>query len=404
MKCVEDDKVNVGDALLHAIQNESIESVVMLLNHARNKKNLRGIFGELPSTSFSPDMTPLILAAIIDNYAIIHLLLDSGFTIEHPHPIRCRCEVCGRKHGSFNSLGHSRSRLNTYRALASPSLICLTSRDPLLTAFELSDQMRQLGFLEVEFRADYHRLAAQCRQFGVDLLDQVRDSNELETVLNYDAEFRYFEERQRVWKRHSISNSSQELTIMASEINDDLSLARLKMAIRYRQKQFIAHPSCQQYLSSIWYSAIPGFRQMSVVAQFLVLLTIAIVSPVLSLVNLVVPNTKAGRLVCQPFIKFVCHACSFLVFLGLLLLQSQRIDIFNWKVASQLGQRGPNPTSTEWAIVVFVVGNVWADATVLRQLGISNYLGDRWNLYTFLVNNLFVGVCFLRTVNIYTVR
>ena len=48
-----------------------------------------------------------------------------------------------------------RSRINSYRALASPSLIALSSKDPILTAFELSWELRRLSFAEHEFKSEY---------------------------------------------------------------------------------------------------------------------------------------------------------------------------------------------------------------------------------------------------------
>ena len=56
---------------------------------------------------------------------------------------------------SEDSLRHSRSRINAYRALASPSLIALSSKDPILTAFELSWELRRLSFAEHEFKSEY---------------------------------------------------------------------------------------------------------------------------------------------------------------------------------------------------------------------------------------------------------
>jgi transient-receptor-potential-like protein len=47
------------------------------------------------------------------------------------------------------------SRLNEYRALASPSLIALSSNDPILTAFRLSWELRNLAFAEQESKSDY---------------------------------------------------------------------------------------------------------------------------------------------------------------------------------------------------------------------------------------------------------
>ena len=49
----------------------------------------------------------------------------------------------------------SMSRLNAYKALASPSLIALTSKDPILTAFKLSNQLKSLSKMESQFCKEY---------------------------------------------------------------------------------------------------------------------------------------------------------------------------------------------------------------------------------------------------------
>ncbi|CAG7729283.1 unnamed protein product [Allacma fusca] len=66
----------------------------------------------------------------------------------------CGCDDCVNSRQE-DSLRHSRSRINSYRALASPSLIALSSKDPILTAFELSWELRRLFFAEHEFKAEY---------------------------------------------------------------------------------------------------------------------------------------------------------------------------------------------------------------------------------------------------------
>ena len=67
---------------------------------------------------------------------------------------RCGCDECVISRFD-DSLRHSRSRINAYRALASPSLIALSSKDPILTAFELSWELRRLSFLEHEFKVQF---------------------------------------------------------------------------------------------------------------------------------------------------------------------------------------------------------------------------------------------------------
>jgi hypothetical protein len=67
---------------------------------------------------------------------------------------RCGCDNCIQQ-SQEDSLHFSVSRLNEYRALASPSLIALSSNDPILTAFQLSWELRNLAFAEQESKSDY---------------------------------------------------------------------------------------------------------------------------------------------------------------------------------------------------------------------------------------------------------
>lgn len=107
------------------------------------------------------------------------------------------------------------SRVNEYRALASPSLIALSSSDPLLTAFQLSWELRNLAFTEQECKSEYLELRRQCQQFAVDLLDQSRSSHELAIILNHDPDSLPYVE------------------------GEHMKLARLELAINYKQKKVI---------------------------------------------------------------------------------------------------------------------------------------------------------------------
>lgn len=49
--------------------------------------------------------------------------------------------------------------MDIYRCLASPSLIMLTEEDPILRAFELSADLKELSLVEVEFRCDCRRIS-----------------------------------------------------------------------------------------------------------------------------------------------------------------------------------------------------------------------------------------------------
>lgn len=144
--------------------------------------------------------------------------------------LRCGCDDC-IKESEEDSLRQALSRINEYRALASPSLIALSSSDPILTAFQLSWELRNLAFAEPvirfllitivlysffvvqECKSEYLELRRQCQQFAVDLLQQSRSSQELAVILNHDPDSPPYEE------------------------GDHMKLARLELAITYKQKK-----------------------------------------------------------------------------------------------------------------------------------------------------------------------
>uniref|UniRef100_A0A8C7FY12 Transient receptor potential cation channel, subfamily C, member 4a n=1 Tax=Oncorhynchus kisutch TaxID=8019 RepID=A0A8C7FY12_ONCKI len=361
--------VYVGDALLHAIRKEVVGAVEMLLNHKKpsGEKQVPPILLDKQFSNFTPDITPIILAAHTNNYEIIKLLVQKGVSMPQPHEVRCNCMECVSS-SDVDSLRHSRSRLNIYKALASPSLLALSSEDPFLTAFQLSWELQELSKVENEFKSEYEELSQQCKQFAKDLLDQTRSSRELELILNY---------------RDDINPLLDENT------ND---LARLKLAIKYTQKEFVAQPNCQQLLASRWYDEFPGWRRRHWAGKFLTCVFIGLLFPLLSLCYLVSPKSRYGHFIRKPFIKFICHTTSYLTFLFLLLLASQHI------VSTDPNRQGPPPTVVEWMILPWVLGFIWTEIKQMWDGGFQDYIHDWWNLMDFVMNSLYLATISLKFV------
>lgn len=162
--------------------------------------------------------------------------------------------MCYQSHLHPCSFFCVRFRLDIYRCLASPSLIMLTEEDPILRAFELSADLKELSLVEVEFRCvchvhhflcltdhsrnpacrlvasslsrnDYEELAKQCKMFAKDLLAQARNSRELEVILNH--------------------TSSEDHVDKRGLLEERMNLSRLKLAIKYNQKEVSQTPSVQ---------------------------------------------------------------------------------------------------------------------------------------------------------------
>ena len=68
-------------------------------------------------SQFSPDVTPLILAAQYNNHEIVQMFLSRNHTIERPHVISCQCADCVTKQ-NYDSL---KRLLSQHTVRASPS-------------------------------------------------------------------------------------------------------------------------------------------------------------------------------------------------------------------------------------------------------------------------------------------
>jgi transient receptor potential cation channel subfamily C member 4 len=191
-------------------------------------------------------------------------------------------------------LRHSKSRINAYKALASPSLISLSSKDPILTAFELSWELKRLSRIENEFKLEYEKLSQQCQEYASALIAETRTSQELEVILNYDHE--------------------NPPALFENEL-EKTNLSRLKLAIKYKQKKFVAHPHCQQLLVSLWYDGLGGYRRRNIIVKIFIICLMALLFPFLSFIYLIMPHSRFGKILRQPFIKFICHSASYVTFL-----------------------------------------------------------------------------------------
>nr|AGG86915.1 putative TRPL channel protein [Periplaneta americana] len=378
--------VETKDALLHSIDVGFVEAAELLLEHEEliHKEGEPYSWQKVDwnTATFSPDITPLTLAAHRNNYEILKILLDRGATLPMPHDIKCGCDECIRE-SQEDSLRFSVSRLNEYRALASPSLIALSSNDPILTAFQLSWELRNLAFAEQESKSDYMELRRQCQQFAVDLLHQSRSSQELAIILNHDPDAPPYED------------------------GEHMKLTRLELAINYKQKKFVAHPNIQQLLATIWYEGLPGFRRKPVMQKLMEISRVALLFPFYCMLYMIAPNTPTGKLMRKPFMKFLIHASSYLFFLLILILVSQRaevqvIQLFGTEsmrkaLAEQLQkQRGNGPSPLEWIVVVYVLGFIWEETMEIFVEGIRSYLRNMWNFIDFTRNSLYVCVAILR--------
>ncbi|XP_037544102.1 short transient receptor potential channel 6-like [Nematolebias whitei] len=329
------------------------------------------------SHRFSHDVTPVILAAHCQEYEIVHTLLSKGARIDPPHDYFCSCDSCNY-HQQFDSFSHSRSRINAYKGLASPAYLSLYNEDPVLAALELSNELAMLADIEKEFKNDYCRLSNQCKDYVVGLLDLCRSTEEVEAILNGET----FSED-------------------AYNLPGRPSLTRLKLAIKYELKKFVAHPNCQQQLLSIWYENLPGLRQQTTAIKLLVVLAVVIGLPGLAVAYWITPCSRVGKVMRSPFMKFVAHASSFTIFLCLLILNAAdrfagtnmlpNMTHLQNPEGSQLSsdrlllyRKTTTPfTWMEILIISWVIGMIWVEVKEIWFQGPGEYLVEPWNFLDF---------------------
>uniref|UniRef100_A0A8C5MJK9 Short transient receptor potential channel 1 n=1 Tax=Leptobrachium leishanense TaxID=445787 RepID=A0A8C5MJK9_9ANUR len=364
------------DALLVAIDSEVVGAVDILLNH-RPKWSTRPTIVKLmeriqnPEYSTTMDVAPVILAAHRNNYEILTMLLKQDVSLPKPHAVGCECTLCTAKNKK-DSLRHSRFRLDIYRCLASPALIMLTEEDPILRAFELSADLKELSLVEVEFRNDYEELAQKCKTFAKDLLAQARNSRELEVILNHQ--------------------SSDEPVDKRGLLEERMNLSRLKLAIKYNQKEFVSQSNCQQFLNTVWFGQMAAYRRKHTCIKILIVLTVGIFWPILSFCYLLAPKSQVGRIIHTPFMKFIIHGASYFTFLLLLNLYSL---VYN---EDKKNTMGPALERIDFLLILWLIGMVWSDVKRLWYDGLEDFLEESRNQLSFVMNSLYLATFALKVV------
>ncbi|XP_074161034.1 short transient receptor potential channel 2-like isoform X3 [Sminthopsis crassicaudata] len=339
----------IHEALLVAVDTNQPAVVRRLLARLEREKgrkvdtksfSLAFFDSSIDGSRFAPGVTPLTLACQKDLYEIAQLLMSQGHAIARPHPISCSCLECSNAR-RYDLLKFSLSRINTYRGIASRAHLSLASEDAMLAAFQLSRELRRLARKEPEFKEafsiwrsvlpgdditplflvlltllpklssvwhtpEYIALEQLSQDYGFELLGMCRNQSEVTAVLNDLGE-----------------DSETEAEGLGQAFEEGIpNLARLRLAVNYNQKRFVAHPICQQVLSSIWCGNLAGWRGSTTAWKLFVSFIIFLTMPFLCLGYWLAPKSRLGRLLKIPVLKFLLHSASYLWFLIFLLGES----------------------------------------------------------------------------------
>ena len=164
-------------ALLNEVRDSNAQMVEVLLQF--HKPAL--------GSSLKRYVNPLIPAACLQNFEIITMLLENGFSISDPKIAQWSSDsntVCNEK---FEPAVY---RSIEYRALASPVFIAASflrdvynGPDPIYRACVLHKELREVAEHEYELKNEYFQLSDASKEFSVDLLKECHTMEEIRCVM-----------------------------------------------------------------------------------------------------------------------------------------------------------------------------------------------------------------------------
>ncbi|KAI8505308.1 hypothetical protein Bbelb_174170 [Branchiostoma belcheri] len=320
-----------GEALLHAVEKEDSAAVEMLLKYPMKEENSSAY------RSYPSEMTPLVLASHKNSLPVIKALVDREISIPNPDE------------APFDGRASTEASLNLYRGLASPYYILLTNDDPLRRAFVLSTTLDDLATKTPEVEGELSEIAEGCRSLGVDLLNQVQNRDEAAAILN----------------------CGDDVSPLIHGDNCKVKLSRLNMAVRHHQKKFVANRWSQRMVKECWYG--PDYSPPStMLIEYLRGLALMLLTPILVLVYFVAPMSRASRFIRTPAVRFAMNMATFLTFLLIVVLRSERLDYDG----PGEGELAPNGSVLEWMMLTYVIGMFVEEMRLVWKMGIRRYLSD----------------------------
>ncbi|XP_035234236.1 short transient receptor potential channel 4-like, partial [Stegodyphus dumicola] len=343
------------DAALHAVATGNTELTKTILDAIHAVYPGSEFYGYKESPDYSPDITPLILAAHCGDYQMVRMLIERGHTIEKPHAPTCYCLTCKQQIVEAGS-SISRIRLNAYKAVCNPSYICQVTNDPVYYGFALDKELKECALMDKEFRAEYTELGEQVRGFTVSLLSECRNTTEIEMLLKLPWGY--------------------------TGTHMKVEFPRLQVALDYNQKEFVAHSMVQQVLTTYWLGEFRSWPRLHFPRKVLHVVVRILLLPFICFCLIFIPQLRPVKKLKAPINRYLLSLASFLIFTMSVFLLNH-LDTGNFK-------RGPPHTGLEAIIVIFVLGHIWSTFRQFWVEGAKRFFSVPWHWYDMIMEFLFV--------------
>ncbi|XP_035677174.1 short transient receptor potential channel 4-like [Branchiostoma floridae] len=316
-------------------------------------------------------MTPVMLAAMKNNYDILEMLLQAGFpTLETD------------AYQWTTSISQAKAWLDAYRAVCSPSYILLTSPDPFRTAFRTAKALRDVCWKREQYRPELEQLADQCETFACELLEEVCTTEELDILGHTDD----------------------------PEGMSDESVGTLQLAVDLKQRQFSTQPLCVEYLALSrvkeafeFHEVFGNWEKMPVVYAALWGIAIQLSYPLLCLAYIIAPDSRIGKFSRLHFIREHSWNMSWFMLMALLLIETQyyqvgRVEIDSIVRGTPLLVPYTEVSVAQTLIMLWVAGILLEELQEVQHEGLGRYFRQFWNILDFTLVALYLAQMALRLV------
>ena len=118
------------------------------------------------------------------------------------------------------------------------------------------------------------------------------------------------------------------------------------------------------------FGGVPFWRTRGITFRIFYVIFQVVIYPFMAILYFFCPFLRISQKIKRPFIKFVNHTASFVIFLSLLAASSHK------KFEIRFGNI---PSVLEWIILMWILGIAWGECKQVRHDGILRYLSSGWN-------------------------
>ncbi|KAL5254037.1 hypothetical protein ACHWQZ_G013706 [Mnemiopsis leidyi] len=340
-------------ALMLAVEKENNDLVRFLIEREADVNAI--------SKNFQKE-TSLSRAAKAQNKELVRVLVEKGAEIQQA--LNC---ICNPQIGNDWVNDEKAFSLTGVKMLVSPPILAAT-REPILTAFSVSNKLYILAKRREEYRDIYSSLAQECESFAYSFLDQCENLWEARRLL------------------------SKEMKI-------------IDKAISSSKKEFVAHPFVQSLLKEQNFGKFMNTSIWNRISLFFYWWFSVLIFPFYG-VQYLLKDPRQRKLrysdlgeyidfMGTPVLCLIADTISFILCFGFLLaiclqeelpVRSTQYEMFY-----------------EYILWSCIVGQIYTEFIQLRKLGWKNYVTHFWNQIDILIIFILFGTAGLRIATLYNI-